>query len=816
VATAPDGTLWLTTEVGNENQPFSDIRLLRYQDGTWETVVSQYDTGFYDKRPAIVVDATGAPVIAWMAGDFSATNYRVYVARWDGTSLSGLGGSLTGAGVSDLSDHAGAPAVALTAEGYPVVAYIQEAAGGNWVAVKAFDGAQWRAYGANSSTMPGLGLNTFDTVFNRTHPQQPQGMYPYVAKLSMAGNASGTLFCSWVTGFGVIQVYGKRYFADGGASLGFVYTNDAVDRLSSVETDVATLIEYDYDLAGNRLGKEVSALLNIAPGEGMPASRGIGNGDADAAVAQFALSSRPESEGALLSGMSFALSGTGNDSTALTRAELWHDANGNGARDAGDTMLASTGLPTADDGVLTFSGMGLIIPGGEVRHVLLTYDLNGSAPSGATFTARVADGKAVRARGAVSGRSLYVLGAPVDGAVLTVSSDTTPPIFAGILSAEPSNGQVVIGWNKATDNEDAPELLAYAVWVESVPPTGTGAPDFITPGVPALDEEGNNAAPSMLFFTVRPLENGVEQHFLVRAQDTKGNRSANTETLAATPLAPVFELNVSSQNGAVVLSPEGGIYEVETVVTLTPVPDEGYVFNGWSGDVAVNDYGTAPLTLVMNQPYTLSAAFTVGTGAVEVAVTPDNAPWIVTDADGVQHTGTGDAFVGALPVGAASIDWGNLAGMLAPLPDSAYLAAEGTVRFAGQYTPLTVGDDCIDCIRDTKTAYNVGETACLGVSGTFPEGTLFQWSKQGEGVLMEGRFIGVNCQTLSIADLDEDDSGTYICEYEGQKSLYSVTITVGSPGVPLDRKLLIILPVMILLSWVLSNRKRQSPRSRKP
>jgi YD repeat-containing protein len=599
----------------------------------------------------------------------------------------------------------------------------------------------------------------------------------------------------------------------GDALPGFIYTNDSVDRLTEVETDGAALIKYDYDPAGNRLGKEVSALLTVSRGTGMPGSRGIGSGDADAAVVQIALSARAGSEGAHVSDLNFSLSGTGNDASALTRAELWSDENASGSRDAGDALIA-TASAQLNDGALSFTGIGYSVPGGAVRNVLLTYDFNGSAAAGHTFTAKLADRLAVTARGATSGKTVYVMGAPVAGATLTVSTDTTAPTFVGIESAEAGDGQVTVGWTMATDVVDLDQSsLSYAVWVSETSPAGSGAPNYITPGISALDEYSVNLDPSKLFFTVQGLTNGQTYYFLVRAQDTKGNRSSNTEELPATPLAPLYTLAVNGVNGSVGVSPQGSIYEAGSMVTLSPVADEGYVFSGWTGDVDPTELGTAPLSVLMDQPRSITANFSAGSGSVEVAVTPDDAPWVVTDAASGTHQGVGNTTLTGLPVGSTIITWGNVPGQLAPQPatENSYLAASGVLRFVGAYTVVNTGDNCLACTPDTKTHYNVGETACLGVAGTFPPGTLFQWSKQGVGVLTEGRMSGVNCQTLSIPDLEEEDSGFYICDYEGQKSLHIIEITVGSSEVPLSTwRLLAALTAVIGtlgISVLLSRRK---------
>ena len=59
-----------------------------------------------------------------------------------------------------------------------------------------------------------------------------------------------------------------------------------------------------------------------------------------------------------------------------------------------------------------------------------------------------------------------------------------------------------------------------------------------------------------------------------------------------------YTLNASVVgNGAVTLSPVGGTYASGTTVTLTPVPEAGWTFTGWSGDLT----GSAnPATVTMD------------------------------------------------------------------------------------------------------------------------------------------------------------------------------------------------------------------------
>jgi len=67
-------------------------------------------------------------------------------------------------------------------------------------------------------------------------------------------------------------------------------------------------------------------------------------------------------------------SGDGNDATHITGVKIWLDANGNGVKEPGDTLLGS-GIYPADNGVATIS-LNHVISKGASERWLVTYDLN--------------------------------------------------------------------------------------------------------------------------------------------------------------------------------------------------------------------------------------------------------------------------------------------------------------------------------------------------------------------------------------------------------------------------------------------------------
>ena len=53
-------------------------------------------------------------------------------------------------------------------------------------------------------------------------------------------------------------------------------------------------------------------------------------------------------------------------------------------------------------------------------------------------------------------------------------------------------------------------------------------------------------------------------------------------------------------------------YEIGTVVQLTAVPDENYLFYEWSGDIPADEKSMNPVTVTMNAPKTVTAEFREG------------------------------------------------------------------------------------------------------------------------------------------------------------------------------------------------------------
>ncbi len=74
---------------------------------------------------------------------------------------------------------------------------------------------------------------------------------------------------------------------------------------------------------------------------------------------------------------------------------------------------------------------------------------------------------------------------------------------------------------------------------------------------------------------------------------------------------PTYELSTIATNGSVIITPSGGAYNEGTTVSLKAMPDFGYEFANWSGDLSGSEN---PSTVTMEANKSIFANFIPGTG----------------------------------------------------------------------------------------------------------------------------------------------------------------------------------------------------------
>ncbi len=98
-----------------------------------------------------------------------------------------------------------------------------------------------------------------------------------------------------------------------------------------------------------------------------------------------------------------------------------------------------------------------------------------------------------------------------------------------------------------------------------------------------------------------------------------------------------YDLNVTTTgNGSVTLNPTGGNYPEGTTITLNAIPDTGWVFSGWTGDLSGN---ANPTTMTMDSDKTVTATFTQIQYTLDVSIY-GNGSVTLSPTGGVYNAGT--------------------------------------------------------------------------------------------------------------------------------------------------------------------------------
>ena len=138
--------------------------------------VSNSSGSSYD--PALAVSAQGRPWLAW--ADDSSGAGEIYVRRWNGLAWEEApGGSASGGGISQTAADSQQPALAVAPNGWAYAAWRDAAAGNNEIYVRVFDGGGWSAVGPGSASGGGISQNGTDS-FDPALAVAPDGS-PWVA-----------------------------------------------------------------------------------------------------------------------------------------------------------------------------------------------------------------------------------------------------------------------------------------------------------------------------------------------------------------------------------------------------------------------------------------------------------------------------------------------------------------------------------------------------------------------------------------------------------------------------------------------------------
>ena len=219
------------------------------------------------------------------------------------------------------------------------------------------------------------------------------------------------------------------YDIGSGALLGETFCAAIADGsdVGATSTGRRVLVEVDPGLRG--CATVIAGTLTVSAGPAPPPVRVFSQCGTTEPVLQIQLVAGA-AEDILVDSVRLTASGTGDDWTDVDGVRLYLDVNADGVVDPADVRLRGPEWFLVDDGTVTFSGLGRLIPGGGGEAWLVTYELPGAVAPGATYACHLVANADLSALGATSGQAASVTGAPVNGNAVT--ADSTDP---GLLSA---------------------------------------------------------------------------------------------------------------------------------------------------------------------------------------------------------------------------------------------------------------------------------------------------------------------------------------------------------------------------------------------
>jgi len=202
-------------------------------------------------------------------------------------------------------------------------------------------------------------------------------------------------------------------------------------------------------------------------------------------------------------------------------------------------------------------------------------------------------------------------------------------------------------------------------------------------------------------------------------------------TLVANFALKTYTLNVIALNGTVVKNPNLTAYNSGSTVQLTPTPNVGYSFTGWSGDASGIE---SPLTVTMNSDKTITANFTMNT--YQLNVTALNGTVVKSPNLTAYNSGAIAVLTATPAVGYSFTGWsGDATGTVSPFSVIMNADKNITANFKIDTYSLNVTALNGTVVKNPNlTAYNSGAIAVL--TATPSAGYTFTgWSGDATGIV---------------------------------------------------------------------------------
>jgi uncharacterized repeat protein (TIGR02543 family) len=192
----------------------------------------------------------------------------------------------------------------------------------------------------------------------------------------------------------------------------------------------------------------------------------------------------------------------------------------------------------------------------------------------------------------------------------TPSASYTFAGWSGDLTGTTNPATLVMNSNKAVAANFTAVVVTYTLGISAANGTVTKTPD-------------KTSYASGETVTLQAVPNAGYK-FVSWSGDLSGTANPTTlmmnsnKSVTASFVANTYTLSVTAANGTVTKTPDKTSYTSGETVTLQAVPNAGYKFVGWSGDLT----GTAnPATLVMNSNKSVTASFAADTYTLTINAT---------------------------------------------------------------------------------------------------------------------------------------------------------------------------------------------------
>ena len=261
----------------------------------------------------------------------------------------------------------------------------------------------------------------------------------------------------------------------------------------------------------------------------------------------------------------------------------------------------------------------------------------------------------------------------------------------------------------------------------------------------------------------------------------KSSSTGSTQTQQYTLTVNVYP----SGSGRVVLSPSGGVYTAGTVVELTAIPNSGYTFNMWGGDLSGSQN---PTTITMNSNKTVIAQFVSGGGSggtttyytLTVNISPTGGGNVVKNPDKQQYIAGESVVVGAIP--SSGYQFLNWSGDISSTDNPLNVTITTNIVLTANFQQLSGGGTTYS-LSVNVSPQGAGTVSLNPPGGVYTAGTQVTLTATANSGYVFSNWTGALSGTTNPATIIMDSNKTVTAVFtQQQQQQYTLTTNVSPQG----------------------------------